>query len=342
MPMSRRANPVTVGIFMIGAVLLLIVGLVVFGSSGLFDDRATFVSYFEESANGLEVGADVKFKGVPVGRVKDLAIRVDMGDKSFQVPVTYEIDLSQVKTEGGRVVDLSDPDVLRQKIGEGLRAQLKLESIVTGLLYVELTFDDELAPPVTPPRNADYPIIPATSSFLASMTDQASELFADVQEIDVGQLNENIMLLLLRANQKLDAIDAASINRSLLETSQAFGDLARSPEIRQAMQQFPVMAERFNATMDEMNLLIGRFGVVVDSLRPQLATANEELVLTLQATRAAVTETQGMFSSDYGVGYQMEEALASMSEMADALELLLVQLEQNPGMLIRGRVPEED
>src|SRR5690554_564929 len=132
--MGRRANPVAIGAFMIGAAVLLIIGLVVFGSAGWFDDRSTFISYFEESAHGLEVGADVKFQGVPVGRVKDLEIQVGTNNQTFQVPVTYEIDLSQVRTENGESLRLEDPSVLRREIEEGLRAELKLESFVTGLL----------------------------------------------------------------------------------------------------------------------------------------------------------------------------------------------------------------
>lgn len=327
---------------MIVALVLLVIGLVVFGSTGWFDDRSTFISYFDESANGLEVGADVKFKGVPVGRVRDLAIHVDTGDKTFQVPVTYEIDLSQVKSEGGRTVDLEDPDVLRFQISEGLRAQLKLESFVTGLLYVELTFEDDPRPPEPPPRDAPYPVIPATGSFFASLTDEAGQLFADVQDIDIGRLNENLMLLLLRANQKLDELDMVAINRSLLETTRAFEDLARSPEIREAMRQLPGMTDQFRSAMADVQLLVGRLAVVVDSLQPQLAGANEEAILTLRTMREAVAETQGAFSSNYGIGYQMEEALANMSRAADALELLLMQLEQNPAMFIRGRMPEDD
>lgn len=327
---------------MIGALALLIIGLVIFGTAGWFGDRSTFISYFEESAHGLEVGADVKFQGVPVGRVTDLAIEVDMGDRTYRVPVTYRIDMSQVTTEGGRVVRLDDSDVLRRQIATGLRAQLKLESFVTGLLYVELTFERDPPPPEPPPRNAPYPVIPTTSSFFASLTDEAGALLADVQELDIGRISENLTLLLLRANQKLEQLDVAAINHSLLQTSTAVEELARAPELRSAMRELPGMTAQFNATMADVQSLVQRFGVVADSLQPQMAEANEEILLTLRAMREAATETQGLFSSNYGIGYQMEEALANMSRAAQALELLLAQLEQNPAMFIRGRTPEND
>ena len=75
--MSRRANPTKIGLFMIGAIILAVIGVATLTSAEWFEKRSTFISYFSESVNGLERGAPVKFQGVPVGSVTELLIQID-------------------------------------------------------------------------------------------------------------------------------------------------------------------------------------------------------------------------------------------------------------------------
>jgi paraquat-inducible protein B len=79
--------------------------------------------------------------------VTGLLIQIDERDKTFQVPVQYEIDLTRLTTQLGTFVDLADTAVLHQQIADGLRAQLQTESIVTGQLYIELSYRADAAPP---------------------------------------------------------------------------------------------------------------------------------------------------------------------------------------------------
>jgi hypothetical protein len=99
--MSIRANPTAIGLFVIGAAVLAVIGVATLASASWFGKQSTFISYFGESVNGLEVGAPVKFQGVPVGQVTNLLIQIESRDKSFQVPVQYEIDLTRLTSQAG-------------------------------------------------------------------------------------------------------------------------------------------------------------------------------------------------------------------------------------------------
>jgi paraquat-inducible protein B len=46
-----------------------------------------------------------------------------------------------------------------------------------------------------------------------------------------------------------------------------------------------------------------------------------------------------MLTADSGVGYRLEQALASFAEAAEAMRVLAVTLERNPDMLLRGKKP---
>ncbi|MEP7344402.1 MAG: MlaD family protein, partial [Gemmatimonadaceae bacterium] len=85
--MSMRANPTTIGLFLLGALVIAIIGTALLATATWFQQRTTFISFFPESVNGLENGAPVKFQGVPVGTVTGINIQIDQRDESFQVPV---------------------------------------------------------------------------------------------------------------------------------------------------------------------------------------------------------------------------------------------------------------
>ena len=76
--MSKPVNPVMVGSFTIGALLLLVAGIFVFGGGQLFNtDKVRYVIFFDSSLNGLEVGAPVKMQGVKIGEVTKITLLID-------------------------------------------------------------------------------------------------------------------------------------------------------------------------------------------------------------------------------------------------------------------------
>jgi len=323
--MSTRANPTRIGLFMIGAIVLAVVGVASLASTSWMNKESTFVSYFNESVNGLEVGAAVKFQGVPVGRVTDLLIQIGEKDKTFQVPVRYDVDLARLTSVGGGFIHLNDDGVLRQQIADGLRAQLQMESIVTGQLYIELVYRADAAPPKLERRLSAYPEIPTSPSLLAAFGSQAGSVVSDVLKV------------LIRVNEMLDSVNVREINRSVVASAAAVERLAGSKELQAAIDGVPEMTAQFTRTMSGIQTLAERLDAAVGPLQGQMDSTNAELTRTLQAMRQAMEDVRGLLSSDSGVGYQMEGAMSSLKEAADAMRALSFSLERNPDMLIRGR-----
>lgn len=325
--MRIRANPTAIGLFMIGVVGLTVAGVAVLASNSWLEDRSTFISYFGESVNGLERGAPVKFQGVPVGTVTELLIQIDQSDKTFQVPVQYDIDLTRLTTEMGTFVQLDQAPVLREQIADGLRAQLQLESIVTGQLYVELTYRRDAAPPALEARPTAYPEIPTTPSLLAAFGTEA------------GSLVSSVLQILFQVNAMLEEVDMLGINTAVVASAQAVERLVASEELQVAIAGIPAMTAQLGRTMAETELLVERLGAAIDPLHARMEDTIEEVTATLQATRQAIEETSGLLTTDSGIGYRLEQTLSSLGEAAEALRLLAISLERNPDMLIRGTNP---
>jgi paraquat-inducible protein B len=327
--MSIRANPTVIGLFLIGAIVLAVGGTAALASTAWFQKRSTFVSFFQETVNGLDRGAPVKFQGVPVGTVTEILIQIDERDKTFQVPVQYDIDITRLTTQLGTFVNLADPEVLRTQVIDGLRAQLQMESIVTGQLYVELSYRDDPAPAEFETRPTAWPEIPTTPSLLAALGTGAGSLVADVLRV------------LLRVNVMLEEVDMREINAAVVASAQAVERLVEAPQIQAAVELAPAMTTQITQTMEQVQLLVEQIGTTLDPLQVNIESASSEMVLTLQALRRTVDETHGFLSTDSGLGYGLQEALVSLGEAAEALRLLAATLERNPDMLLRGKRPDK-
>ncbi|MCS4196751.1 MlaD family protein [Salinibacter ruber] len=335
--MSQRVSPTLIGLFVVGALALGVVGVGAFGSGQFFEQRTTFISYFDESVNGLDVGAPVKFKGVPIGEVTDINLRVDLENETFQVPVQYAVNLDPVTDTTGARLNLDDPALLRDQIEDGLRAQLQLESIVTGKLYVELTYisdPDSAVYAQGPPSRLS---IPTELSPLAKLGEGASGLVTNLRQFDVTQINENLVTFLVSANDKLEALDAEAINRSALSTIESVREVVESKEVRTALQDMPKATERLRATIKDAQALIQRLDRGVEPTADELEKTSRQLRATLKRMRRTMDEVDQTLSPNSGIGYQMNEALSNLSEATEALRVLVQSLERNPSMFLRGR-----
>lgn len=335
--MSERANPTAIGLFVVGALVLAVVGVGALGSNQIFDSRTTFISYFDESVNGLDVGAPVKFKGVPIGEVTDIKLRVDLENETFQVPVQYAINLDPVTDTTGAPLDLDDPALLRDQIEDGLRAQLQLESIVTGKLYVELTYVSDPTPATLAETGAPHLAIPTELSPLARLGEEASGLMTNLRRFDVSKINENLVTFLVNANDKLEQLDAAEINRSILSTIESVREVAESEELRTAVADAPTITSRLRETTGEAQRLMERLNSSVDPTAEELKATSTELRATLRQMQNTMTELDQTLSTDSGIGYQTQDALEKLANAAEAIRVLVQSLERNPSMFIRGK-----
>ncbi len=327
--MSIRANPTAIGAFLIGAVAILIGGAAVLASATWFESRSVFVSYFAESINGLEYGAPVKFQGVPIGTVTELEIQIDRVGKTFQVPVRYEIDLKKLQTLRGSWVNLADRAVRNEQIADGLRVQLQMESIVTGQLYLEVSYDPQAKPAVLEPHQTEYPELPTTPSLMAALGTGAGSVVSDVVRV------------LYQVNELLTEIDMPEINAAVVQTAQAVQRLVNAPEIRTALAELPVATAQVTRTMAAVEQLALTSDSAIGPIAIQAERATTELAGALQALHKTLDQTEGLLSMDSGIGFELQGVLASLKEASDALQLLATTLEQSPDILIRGKKPPE-
>ena len=117
---------------------LVVVGVLLLGGAKWLTEKRTFVAYFEGSVKGLNIGAPVEFQGVKVGSVTDIQLQFLTAEHEFRIPVFIQIEPGKM-TQVGRHIECNG-QLLEPLVERGLRAQLEMQSLVTGQLIVQLGF----------------------------------------------------------------------------------------------------------------------------------------------------------------------------------------------------------
>ncbi len=304
--MSRRANPTAIGAFVLGAVGLALVGAVMFGSGLWSRPKATFILYFPESVNGLDKGAPVKFKGVQLGRVTDVMLGYEQKPGTSDVAVLIEIDEQTYEDKTKRIVDLSNREVMKEAIDHGLRARLETQSLVTGLLYIELGFY-----PDTPVRymqlGDNYTEIPTIPSNLEEIIDSAMLAIARISKIPLEDLVESFTSL-----------------------AKNMDGLVQDPKVRETLASIQGAAR-------EAEGLLRTVRGEVKPLSKDVSVTAEELRKTLSELRALAGSVQGLARDGSPLRIQLSEALGELTAAVRALRLLADALEDDPQSILTGK-----
>src|SRR5262245_46226370 len=120
--MSKRVDSAVIGMFVVGALVLVVAAVLVWGSGRFFRSTTRYVAYFDGSVNGLEVGAPVKARGVTIGKVVAIRLRYRQSPTERRVPVFAEVDVKRLIELG---VEAPTASRLGEMIARGLRARLE-------------------------------------------------------------------------------------------------------------------------------------------------------------------------------------------------------------------------
>ena len=115
---KRSSNPKLIGGFVIGAIALLIAGILAFGGGQYFSRKEKGVLFFDGSLAGLDVGSPVTFRGVKVGTVTGIVIQYDVTKQSLHIPVYIEIDPQKFEIVSGE----RSTKNIQELVARGLRA----------------------------------------------------------------------------------------------------------------------------------------------------------------------------------------------------------------------------
>jgi paraquat-inducible protein B len=334
--MNKKISPTLIGAFVVGALALVVIAVIALGSGRFFRQTKQFVLYFDSSVNGLRVGAPVKFKGVEVGSVKDIRLQLEKGMQVNKIPVIIEIDLEKLTSRGATTAVAREGQAFQKAVVEdGLRGQLLMESLVTGLLYVGL----DLFPgtPINlvqkPGGDHKYPEIPTLPTALEQAQDTVTKVLAKLAEIDFQALMNSISGAVDGVNQLTNSPALKASLRNLEQTL---------PKIDEAVADFRKLATNLDGSVSS---LAGNLQQTSDAAREAMQQAGVALKQTdtaLKEAEAAMTNIRSISDPESRIFYELTRTLREVSAAARSLRLLSNSVERNPRALIFGRPENQE
>jgi paraquat-inducible protein B len=322
--MSNKPNTVAIGAFIVGAALIAISALIFIGGSGWGGDKSKIVMVFNGSVKGLSVGAPLALRGVEIGQVTDIDLILDTDTIDLTMLVEAEIDEKNFETRGsteGYMVD--------EMISRGLRAQLNSQSLLTGLLYVQLDFypDSKLN---LADIDSDYTQVPTMRTDLERIT-------RELQSLDFASIAKNV--------------ESIAQNLNSFVATKAFQQLPT--DLHKTLASFESLSKQLNATLKtsgpKLEALLDESSVTMATLDSEIPKISAAAIRTLKVLDTAMiafeqtmVEIDDLVSEDSATTYALNKAMREIYLAARELQLLAKTLEEHPEALLRGKSEEPE
>ena len=331
--MSKKANTAMIGAFVIGAVVLAVVGVLAFGSGALFKDVDTFVLYFDGDLKGLTVGAPVLFRGVPVGQVRSIKVLYKSDQIDFRIPVVIETDpdrFHEAAAPGEKVTPGVEDNELDRLIAQGLRAQLSLQSLVTGQLAISL---DLL--PNTPANLRGREHLNEGLMEIPTVPSSFERLATALENLDLKTVVDNINLAMIELR---DVIEERSLETLVKSFTRAANEVALLAE---------ELRGRSGGIADEIQKTATTARHMMQSIDNQVDPVADEAIQTMNQIQEAMAQAEDAlvkierlttdYSADSDFGYELSTALNEIAATARSVRALTDMLQQKPDVLLRGK-----
>lgn len=331
-----------IGSFVLFSIILFMIAIVIFGGNTFFVKENLMISYFDGSLKGLSVGADVTYRGVSIGQVKEIKIHIrSNGNSNQKILVPVLISLNAGKT---LIVDdtanSDDTDIqqfMQEMCAQGLRAKLKLKSLVTGKLYVDLAFYEESVA-VFRDTEGTYFEIPT----LPSEMQQISKM---MESVNLDQLF-NKFISTLDALEQLSTGLAETFDKE--QTTTLMANLVASSDklntiLAKIDSDLPPMLNTLDTALVQFSSFTAHADETVESLNRQIEPLSNDLSTTLvnidqtlQEVNLLLSQAEKTIHPNSPLYKQFMTTLSQFETTAKTVQNLSKYIQRNPNTLIFG------
>jgi paraquat-inducible protein B len=341
--MAKRVSSTGIGGFVLASLALLIVAAVILGSGKLMQRPHYYLCMFQGNLNGLKIGAAVKIRGVQIGMVSQISLRLRPGQGELQqinvaqqpMAVVLEVDEREFESIGGRTTTFTQ-ERLEQLINSGLRAQLAMESFLTGILYIDVGFHpDSPRRLYLVPGSGPYPEIPTIPTQLEQIREAATKAMAKVGEVDFKALGDSIT----EAGQSVKELAG---DPQLRHAIASLNGIVSNPEITRAVNQLDDTLVNVNRAVVSVKNTIDRTGNKLDPLLASFQKTSTDLQTALGQARSTLASAQLVLSPGSPMTHKIDVTLEELTDASRSIHDLADYLERNPSSLIRGKYVPAD
>ncbi len=326
--MAAPQNHWKLGIFVVAGAILLLATVAVLGALSMYKEVGLYVSYFDESVQGLDVGSPIKFRGVTIGTVG----RIEVASDHRHVEVESELGVKELTRLGLDIAPspkrLLHLEPRKLEMAPDLRLQLA-SSGLTGVKFLQLDFFDVTAypPPVLPfavPEN----YIPTAPSMMKNLEDSITRMANTLPEI-----TDKASAILSQINIIVAEVSDLQVPAQIATALEAANDLIATAQKRLGQVDTQGISDEAKRTMASLTAAVDR----VDGLLARLER-EDGLLARVEHIGSSVGD---LLRGARGAGGQVVDTLGSLQSVARSIRKLTEALEQDPDMLVKGRAPEK-
>ena len=312
---------IKIGLFVIGGLALLIAILFFLGMTDIFTNKATVQTFFSESVQGLTVGSAVKYRGVPIGNVTKISIRVT--DKLVQVDMAVELEHFVSGGEKGQ--QRSDfRRFFQSELEQGMCCRIEYAGI-TGMRYID--FDYFATPGQTlpePPAGMLEPgtlYIPAVPSPFRDILKAIGTSLDRISRIRFEEISDGL-------ERSLSELSGLLGDPALKSTIVRINDAAENLELGSRTLSRVFSEERLNRLMTVLEEDLDN----VNKLTGQLIRETRDAKLPESAAAFRDASNAISFSQD-----ELANTLTKLNQTLDALTELADSLSADPSSIVSGK-----
>jgi len=228
--MASRASKFLIGLFVIIGSVMAAITIIWVGAADFFTKGSVYVTYFDESVQGLQVDSAVKYRGVDVGKVQSIKVAPD-----------------------GRLIEVAMKVDLSTELQSHVEAQLRTAGI-TGIVFIELDQirDSEKSNALEINFEPDYPVIPSRRSEISRFLEDTNEIMESIKAIDFKGLSDQLKETTLAVENFIGGRQTTGVMKNLESTT---ANIDRAMEsLRLTMENLQSFSERINENPSELFL----------------------------------------------------------------------------------------
>lgn len=326
--MASQRQKFLVGLFLASGIGIAVVATILLGMSRFLQKGNNYVTYFNESVQGLDIDSPVKYRGVPVGRVE----RIEVAPDSKLIKVVLRVDTGQ-------------------SLERDIVAQLKSVGI-TGAVFIELDRRKVGEPDRSPPLSfpSEYPIVGSKPSDIRQLFQGIDEVLGKINRIDFEGVATGIRDSLGRIEQTVAGIDTKALSRSAEASLEGLRRIVEDERWRtilasldRASATLTVLLDRGSGTVGAAEKVFSAVEGIVAEKRGTIRSAFDDFGKAVQNANALLEKSQSVVDgTDDTLADVRKDLLYTVQNLARAsenLNRLVEALLDQPSRLLLGDAP---
>lgn len=327
--MASQKTKFAVGMFLTCGVVFAVLVIIWLGMSRFLEKGRYYVTYFDESVQGLNLDSPVKYRGVFIGRVD----RIDVAPDSKLIQVVLKI-------ESGQTLDSS------------IVAQLKSVGI-TGSMFIEIDRKKTGEPDQSPKLNfpTKYPIVASKPSEIGELISGINAVLDQIKSLDLRGIAEQIQRTLENIDQKVSQADVKGVSDSLeaaLERAKLLLNDQRWDRILSLVDRgvlsFNAVVKGANRSLDRLDKTIVRVDGIVEEKEKSIKAGIDDFKLAMQRANVFLEKGSSLMDGTDAAVTQLKQHLLivaqNLEKASENLNQIMELLADQPSQLIFGAPPE--